>query len=203
MAIPTVADSANELDGLRVIGRLGHSLLLAEGDNGLVILDQRAAHERVMFERILHAARQKDGASQGLLIPQTLDLSAADARTLREHQEALSGLGLEMEAFGGNTFILSAVPAHFPQEDLAGLLRDILEDLRENGTPGRRGDERQLARAACRAAVKAHESLGEKEVTQLLADLVQTEMPYSCPAGRPTMINISYRELERRFGRKY
>jgi DNA mismatch repair protein MutL len=202
MAIPNAANSANELDALRVIGRLGHSLLLAEGDNGLVIIDQRAAHERVMFERILHMARQKDGVSQGLLIPLTLDLSAADARTLREHQESLGGLGLEMEAFGGNTFILTAVPAHFPQDDLAGLLRDILEDLRENGN-SRRGDERQLARSACRAAVKARESLSDEEVTQLLADLVETEMPYSCPAGRPTMINISYRELERRFGRKY
>ena len=200
LAIPT-AESANELE-LRVIGRLGHSLLLAEADNGLVIIDQRAAHERVMFERILHMAREKDGASQGLLIPLTLDLSAADARTLREHKEALSGLGLEMDAFGGNTFILTSVPAHFPQDNLGGLLRDILENLRD-GNPSRRGDERQLAKAACRAAVKAHHSLSDEEVTQLLADLVKTEMPYSCPAGRPTMINVSYRELERRFGRKY
>jgi DNA mismatch repair protein MutL len=201
LAIPA-AESADALD-LRVIGRLGHSLVLAEADNGLVIIDQRAAHERVMFERILQMAREKDGASQGLLIPLTLDLSAADARTLREHSEALSGLGLEMEAFGGNTFILSAVPAHFPQDDLPSLLRDILENLRQNATPRMRGDERQLARAACHAAVKSHHNLSDEEVAQLLADLVKTEMPYSCPAGRPTMTNVSYRELERRFGRKY
>ncbi len=94
------------------------------------------------------------------------------------------------------------MPAHFPQRNLKGILRDILDDLRDQPGSARRGDERVLAAAACRAACRASDRLADKEVRQLLVDLAATELPYSCPRGRPTMINISFQELEKRFGRR-
>ncbi len=196
------AATQNEIIGLRILGTLGRAYVLAESRDGLVLIDQHAAHERVMFERFLRQARETDGASQQLLIPVTMEVSAADARVLRKYNDELSKLGFEIENFGGNTFIVAAIPPHFPQENIVGILRDILDDLEEGTLGRRRPDEHQLATAACKAAVKAHDDLSRLEIDTLLEQLVKTEMPYTCPHGRPTMIKISYQELEKRFGRR-
>jgi DNA mismatch repair protein MutL len=197
----TAADP-DELPRLRVIGAITDLYLLAEGSTGLVLIDQHAAHERVMFERILQQAQSKDGTGQGLLIPITIDLSAADANALRENLDAMASLGFAIEDFGGNSFIVSAVPAHFPQENVAGMLRDIIDDLRDGLLRERRADESAIAMAACKAAVKAHDHLAASEIDKLLEALGDTQLPYTCPHGRPTMINISFAELEKRFGRR-
>jgi len=196
------AADPDELLRLRVIGAITDLYLLAEGSTGLVLIDQHAAHERVMFERILQQAQSKDGTGQGLLIPITIDLSAADANALRENLDAMASLGFAIEDFGGNSFIISAVPAHFPQENVAGMLHDIIDDLRDRPLRERRADEGAIAMAACKAAVKAHDHLEASEIDKLLEELGNTQLPYTCPHGRPTMINISFAELEKRFGRR-
>ena len=113
------------IESLRVIGEIANLYLLAEGSEGLVLIDQHAAHERVMFEKVLKEAQAKDGTAQGLLMPLTVDFSASDAQVLRANLEKLQELGFAIEAFGGNSFILTAVPAHFPQDNLEAVLADV------------------------------------------------------------------------------
>ena len=98
--------------------------------------------------------------------------------------------------------MVNAIPPHFPQENLVGVLNDILDDLRDGPLRARRADEHKIISAACKAAVKAHDRLKDQEVDALLDDLTQCELPYTCPHGRPTMIKITFKELEKRFGRR-
>ncbi len=196
------AAGRDAIRAMRVIGCLSDLYLLAEGPDGLVLIDQHAAHERVLFEKILHAARSRDGNRQGLLIPVTMEFSNADAAVLRKHHDRLNRLGFEIDDFGGSTFVINAVPAHFPQTNLTGMLHDIIDTITDSPLGARRVDDDAIALAACKAAVKAHDHLSASEITQLLQQLVDTELPYTCPHGRPTMINIAFGELERRFGRR-
>ena len=191
------------IKSLRVIGMLQSRYLVAQGQSGLVLVDQRAAHERILFERLLAAARSRQGVSQPLLIPVTAEVPPADAELLRRHGEEFARLGFEIEPFGGGTFVVTAIPAHFPQENVAGILRDILDDLRE-GMAGAiaRPDEVALAQAASRHALSPNVTLTPEEVEQLLDDLAHCELPYTCPQGRPVMVNIPYSEIEKRFGRR-
>ncbi|OPZ30480.1 MAG: DNA mismatch repair protein MutL [Lentisphaerae bacterium ADurb.BinA184] len=177
--------------------------LVAEGDAGLVLIDQRAAHERILFERLLAAARSRQGVSQPLLLPVTVELPPAEAELLQRHAGQFSRIGFEIESFGGGTVLITAIPANIPQENLASLLRDILDDLRE-GVAGAlaRPDEIALAQAAARHAVRLRTVLSPDEIERLLADLARCELPYTCPQGRPVMVNIPYSEIERRFGRR-
>ncbi len=197
------AADREDLKHLRLLGAISDLFLVAEGPQGLVLIDQHAAHERVHFELLLRHAQQRDGTGQGLLIPVTVEFAAPAAALLRQHLAQLNRLGFAIEPFGGNSFLVTAVPPHFPQENLSGLLHDLLDDLRDLPLGQRRADEATIARAACKASVKAHDPLRPEEVARLLADLAETQLPYTCPHGRPTLINISYAELEKRFGRRH
>jgi DNA mismatch repair protein MutL len=196
------AATRDEIRQLRVIGVLDTLYLVAEGANGLVLVDQHAAHERILFEKILAAARAQDGATQPLLLPVTVELSPADAALLRKSIEHFTQLGFQLDPFGGDTFLITGVPAHFPQENIAGMLRDILDDLRDSVDSMRRPDEVRIAQAACKHAVKSEDPLAGPEIERLLEDLAQAEMPYTCPHGRPVMINIPNSEIQKRFGRR-
>jgi len=187
---------------LRVVGVLRDLYLLAEGQNGLVLIDQHAAHERILFEKLLQLARDKDGTRQPLLLPVTVEMTPSEASDLGKHLDHFDQLGFSIESFGGNTFLVTALPAHFPHTDVAALLRDVLDDLRDSPGGVPRQDEVSIAKAACRHAVKAEDPLAPREIERLLADLSKTEMPYTCPHGRPVMINVSFAELEKRFGRR-
>jgi DNA mismatch repair protein MutL len=199
---PAAVSSEEEIRSLEIQGTLAGRYLIALGRRGLVLVDQRAAHERVLFERLLAVAKERDGKSQPLLLPVTVELSPADAVLLKKNLVHFQCFGFGLEEFGGQTFLVTAVPPHFPQDNLAGLLRNVLDDVRQSPGMTRRGDEVQVARAACRCAVSADSVLAPVEQRQLLNDLAGTEMPYTCPRGRPVMINISLAELEKRFGRR-
>ncbi len=198
---PSVA-TRPEIRGLRVLGVLNTLYLIAEGSAGLVLVDQHAAHERILFEKLLAAAKSRDGASQPLLLPVTVDLAPADAALLKHNIERFTGLGFGLAPFGGNTFLVTAMPAHFPQENIAGMLRDILDELRDGTGVMPRPDEIRIAQAACKHAVRSEDPLTGREIKQLLESLAETEMPYTCPHGRPVMINIPHDEIEKRFGRR-
>ncbi|NOY79898.1 MAG: DNA mismatch repair endonuclease MutL [Kiritimatiellaeota bacterium] len=191
-----------EIAALRIIGTFGNLYLVAEGSGGLVLIDQHAAHERILFERLLAAAAKGEGPRQPLLLPVTIELAPADAAFLAGRQGDFDRLGFGLEPFGGNTVLVTAVPPGFPQENLAGMLRDILDDLRTRPGGVKRIDEVRIAQAACKHAVRAEDPLADDEVRGLLRDLARTEMPYTCPHGRPVMINIPMAELEKRFGRR-
>ncbi len=191
-----------EIRSLRVLGVLSTLYLVAEGAGGLVVVDQHAAHERILFERLLRMAESNAPESQPLLMPSSVELSPADAALLRRNLEHFNRLGFGLDTFGGNAFLVTAVPVRFPHENLAGLLRDILDDLRQAAAGTPRPDEVRIAQAACKHAVKENDPLDSTEIAKLLADLAECEMPYTCPHGRPTMITVPHGEIERRFGRR-
>lgn len=186
--------------GLRLIGILNDSYILAESTEGLVMIDQHAAHERIMFEKIMKATA--DTLSQKLLIPITLELGRSDMAFVERNAAAFLKTGFEIEPFGQNTVKLNAIPSALPQNNAGGVFRDILSYAAENGLSSGRVDYDIVARAACSAAVKSHDKLSAEEALSLIRQMALCELPFSCPHGRPTLINVSFKEIERRFGRR-
>ena len=185
--------------GLRLLGVLENSYIVAAIPGGLVLIDQHAAHERVLFERILNGV---DGTlSQRLLMPITIELSPADMAYIARNLHEFENVGFELEPFGRSTIKLNAIPAAIKQENVGGFFQDMLARIGELGA-GQRLATDTLARAACKAAIKAHDKISLQEASALIEQMSHCALPYSCPHGRPTMLNISISEIERRFGRK-
>jgi DNA mismatch repair protein MutL len=179
--------------------------VILESDRGLVLMDQHAAHERVLFEQMLRRLEQgrDEAPSQRLLLPETVELSIRDAQFLRENLDALNRLGVGIAEFGERTFLLDALPPLVRVTDAKHYVREVIDAL---VTAGREVNQMRLgedvvAKTVCRHAVKANDSLAPEELEQLIADLRTCSMPYTCPHGRPTLIEMNYRELERKFGR--
>ena len=187
----------------RILGQIGGLYVVMETEDGLVLMDPHAAHERVLYERYLATVVRKRIASQGLLIAETVELPPAGAQQVRRHLELLKTLGFGIAEFGGDTFVVDALPACFADVPPRLLLPDMATALEETGARGgaRRLLEERIAQAACKASVKAHQTLTNEEIEALVAQLARTEMPYTCPHGRPTLIHTSYQELARKFGR--
>jgi len=187
---------------LRPIGQLANTYIAAEGPDGLYLIDQHAAHERVLFERFL-AQRSAGLPAQTLLQPATVELNSAAARLIHDQLPTLARLGFEVEPFGPNTFVIRALPTLLMRSDPADALRVLVENFEEDETPLQaRQEERIIARVCKRAAVKAGASLSPEEQRALLRDLEACQSPRTCPHGRPTMIHLSVDLLERQFGRK-
>jgi DNA mismatch repair protein MutL len=187
---------------LRPIGQLASTYIAAEGPDGLYLIDQHAAHERVLFERFL-AQRSAGLPAQALLQPATVELNPAAARVIHEQLPTLIRLGFQVEPFGPNTFLIRALPTLLMHSDPADALRVLVENFEEDETPLQaRQEERIIARVCKRAAVKAGANLSPEEQQALLRDLEACQSPRTCPHGRPTMIHLSVDLLERQFGRK-
>jgi DNA mismatch repair protein MutL len=194
----------SEADTFRIIGVLNNLYVLMEGKEGLVLMDQHAAHERVMFEKMRTAMEQDGVPSQRLLIPLTLQVSPREADLLTRNLEALSKLGIEAQPFGPNIFKIDAIPTFLKTDDPLAWLNQVIEELSalSSKSSSLRLGEDMIATTACRHAVKANDILAGPELRALLQDMFKCEMPYCCPHGRPTLIQISYPELERKFGRR-
>ena len=187
---------------LRVVGQLAQTYILAEGPDGLYLVDQHAAHERVLYEQLRAARNDSAGVGQRLLRPVTLELSPGQAAVLEAHAEALSRLGIEIEHFGGFTYRLLSLPHVLQNEEPASAIGDILAELAEDATPmARRSDERLVITVCKRAAIKAGRVLSTAEMQELIRNLEQCEAPRTCPHGRPTMLHLSTTQLAREFGR--
>ena len=188
----------------RVLGVLGRLYVLMENASGLVLVDQHAAHERILFEEMKLRMEQQGVPTQRLLLPLTLEVSPKDSDWLMHHLDLLNRAGLGLEPFGSNTFKIDALPTFLRANDPAQLLRDIIDDLRDVGaqTARLRLGEEMIAMTVCRHAVKANDTLRDPELVRLIQDLLACDLPYCCPHGRPTMIQMSYVELEKKFGRK-
>ncbi|MEJ2348923.1 MAG: DNA mismatch repair endonuclease MutL [Anaerolineales bacterium] len=187
---------------LRLVGQVASAYLVAEGPDGLYLVDQHAAHERVLFERFL-AQRDGTNPSQTLLQPVPVDFPPAGARLLGEQLPILRHLGFEVEEFGSNTFLVRAIPALLSGSDPKEALRVLVEEFEEDETPlGNEIEAKVIARVCKRAAVKAGQNLSPEEQKALLRDLEACQSPRTCPHGRPTMIHLSVDLLERQFGRK-
>jgi DNA mismatch repair protein MutL len=189
--------------------QLRRTYLMYERDDGLVLIDQHSAHERVLYERFLAAlgdgAGAADGAlaSQRLLFPLTLHLGAAAADAFEADRTAFERLGFEAETFGGNTLLVHAVPAPHPRFDAERCLRDTLDALTGDRSPGTHSrHERLAATVACKAAIKAGDVLALPEMRALVAALDQTTLPAHDVHGRATIVRVAWDEVERRFGRR-
>ncbi len=188
---------------LRLIGQIGSTYLVAEGPDGLYLIDQHAAHERVLFERLMAQHEMKKIPSQSLLSPEVVTLPPQSAKMLTEQLPFLNHFGFEVEEFGANTFQVRAIPVLFSGGDPASALRALVEDFEEDETPLQAEMEAKLAARVCkRLAVKGGQILTSEEQRSLLNDLEACQSPRTCPHGRPTMIHLSVDMLERQFGRK-
>jgi DNA mismatch repair protein MutL len=189
---------------LRLVGVVGRLYVLLESDRGLVLLDQHAAHERILFEQMLNRLEQNSFApSQKLLLPETIELPPRDAQFLREQLVVLTKLGVGLSEFGERTFLLDALPPFVKAADPRRFVFDLVDELRAAGREVNlaRLGEHTVAKTVCRHAVKANDPLGGAELENLVEDLRRCAMPYTCPHGRPTLIEMNYRELEKKFGR--
>ena len=188
---------------LRAVGQIGAAYLVAEGPDGLYLVDQHAAHERILFERMMAARDAGALESQNLLETQTIEFSHSEAVLLQENLTALNELGFSIEPFGERAFRLRAVPSLVMGKDPVFALRSVVEEFEENEEPLADALEARLAARICkRVAIKAGQVLSLAEQRQLLRDLESCSMPRTCPHGRPTMIHLSVDALERQFGRR-
>ena len=189
---------------LRLVGVIGRLYVVLESDRGLVLLDQHAAHERVLFEQMLRRLEDSSAApSQRLLLPETVELPVRDAHFLRGQLPTLTRLGVGLSEFGERTFLLDALPPFVKAGDPRRFILTLVDELKAAGQAVNtlRLGEQTVAKTVCRHAVKAHDPLARPELENLVEDLRHCAMPYTCPHGRPTLIEMNFRELEKKFGR--
>ena len=199
----TVNPSFASVPLLRLIGQIGSTYIVAEGPDGLYLIDQHAAHERVLFEKLMAQHDKKSIPSQALLTPEVVTLPPQSAKALMAQLPFLNHFGFEVEEFGTNTFQVRAMPVLFAGGDPSFALRALVEDFEEDETPLQAEVEAKLAARVCkRLAVKGGQTLTSEEQRALLNDLDACASPRTCPHGRPTMIHLSVDSLERQFGRK-
>lgn len=188
---------------LRLIGQIGSTYLVAEGPDGLYLIDQHAAHERVLFEKLMAQHGMKQIPAQALLAPEVVTLPPQAAKALMPQLPFLNRFGFEVEEFGTNTFQVRSMPALFAGGDPASALRALVEDFEEDEAPLQNEIEAKVAARVCkRLAVKGGQTLTGEEQRALLNDLEACQSPRTCPHGRPTMIHLSVDTLEKQFGRR-
>jgi DNA mismatch repair protein MutL len=188
---------------LRVVGQLHSTYIVCESDAGLVLIDHHAAHERILFEQLQRRAADQPSAAQKLVVPETLELNFREAEILEQMVPDLKILGLEIEPFGKNTFVIKAVPSLLAGRDLKPMIVEIVEKAAETGYPPGLKEALDQCRMvmACHGAMRAHQTLTAEQIRQLLAQLDECEQPSHCPHGRPTWIRWDLATLEKSFKR--
>jgi DNA mismatch repair protein MutL len=200
---PGAPSGVSSIPLLRLVGQIGATYLVAEGPDGLYLVDQHAAHERVLFEKLMAQHAMKNIPSQSLLTPVAVTLPPHSAQLLITQLPTLQHFGFDVEEFGPNTFQVRGMPALFMGSDPSAALRALVEDFEEDETPLQNEVEAKVAARVCkRMAVKAGQPLSPDEQRALLIDLEACDSPRTCPHGRPTMIHLSVDMLERQFGRR-
>lgn len=204
--IPGMGDIAGftpkqALPVLRVLGQVQSTYIAAEGPEGMYLIDQHAAHERVMFERIKAEAAASVPQSQSLMEPLTIELNPVQQELVETHMQIFASLGLLIEPFGGNVYIIRAVPSILTNVDPAKAFIDMLDEMAQGGEVESWSD-RAAYSLACHAAIRAGKVMTREEMTALTRELEQCQQPHTCPHGRPTIIHLSGSRLEREFGRR-
>jgi DNA mismatch repair protein MutL len=193
---PRLIDS---LPVLRVVGQVMNAYIVAEGPDGLYIVDQHAAHERVRFDKVMRQRRERRPEVQGLLEPVSLEVTPRQDAVMKSCLRSLAEFGFTLEPFGERTYLVRSVPALVAGDDWSAMLREMLDVLA--GEAKNKWEERMVASVACHGAVKAGQALSDDEMRALVRQLEQTANPHTCPHGRPTVIRLSTGQLEREFGR--
>ncbi|MDD5082169.1 MAG: DNA mismatch repair endonuclease MutL, partial [Dehalococcoidales bacterium] len=184
---------------LRVLGQLMSSYIIAEGPDGLYLIDQHAAHERILFEKVRDQRLKREVEVQGLLEPVTLTVSLRQEAVLKTGGADLTELGFSIEPFGDRTYLVRAVPVLLYQKDWAGMVRELLDSF--SGQDRKDWQEAAVVLLACHSAVRAGQPLSGEEMYALIRQLERTELPRTCPHGRPTMVHLSLTQLRLEFGR--
>ena len=199
----TLLANSGSFSSLRIIGQFANSFLVCEDEDGLVLIDQHAAHERIGFECLRRQYAERKVERQELLFPQMLELTQTQNVQMQDHFEQLAALGFELEHFGGTTWALKALPVLLQEEDIAALVMDLLSDFSEWGTAqsSREAIDSILIRMACHHVIRANEALAHTEMQALLLQLDQVDFNHHCPHGRPVMHRLSRHEVERFFAR--
>lgn len=201
--LPEANLGGQRLPIMRVVGQVGASYIITEGPDGLFLIDQHAAHERILYEKLMQA-RATEGMvpAQGLVTATAVHLTPDQATLLADHLETLKQLGFQVEPFGPNTFMVRAVPAMLTRLDPAGALQAVVEDLEGERRPLESEIEARIIRRVCKtAAVKAGQTLAMSEMEAMIRQLEACNNPHTCPHGRPTLIHLSVAQLARQFGR--
>jgi len=188
----------------QIIGVLNRLYVLMENSDGLVLVDQHAAHERILFEELRRRMEEEGVPSQRMLLPQIFSLPPRDAEWVERNVATLQKMGIGIEGFGAHSFRVDTLPAFLEIADATDFLRRVIDELKttsRTSSPLRLGED-MIAKTVCRHAVKANDPLRYPEIEKLIRDLLACDLPYCCPHGRPTMIQISHAELEKKFGRK-
>ena len=188
------------LPALRVLGQVQSTYIAAEGPDGMYLVDQHAAHERVVFERVTDEFRTKGADSQSLMEPQTVELDPRQQELMQAQEELLSGLGFVVEHFGDRTYMIRAVSSLLTGAEPAQALKDVLDTMAEGGG-FESWEERAAYSISCHGAIRANETLTLHEMSELMRQLEGCRQPHTCPHGRPTMIHLTSARLEREFGR--
>ncbi len=201
--VTTGAGGGEALPALRVVGQVGASYIIAEGPEGVYLIDQHAAHERILYEQMMAQQASGDVPRQGLLEPIPITLPPTLAAVAEAERDELARLGFELEPFGPDTFLLRSVPSILSRGDPREALEDLLGSLEEERNRVDQAREEALVRLICkRAAVKAGQPLSMAEMQEMVRRLEACRAPRTCPHGRPTMIHISNSQLAREFGRQ-
>ncbi len=200
--LPVKPTMRAQLPALRILGQLATSFIIAEGPEGLYLIDQHAAHERIMYEKMMTARELGAATSQRLLDPVPVDIPADSAYQLHGNLDLLREIGFDIDHFGANTFLVRSVPAVMAQDDITAAIREIVADLEMGDAPLHKDMEARIVRRVCkRMSIKAGRVLAYSEMQALVRDLEACDSPRTCPHGRPTMIQIGVTQLERAFGR--
>lgn len=191
-------------EGVRILGQVHGTYLVCETDDKLVLIDQHAAHERIGFEKLKGQLEAGGIESQQLLIPQNFDLRPSQGEVLKKYGDSLKTVGLEVEFFGGNTFILRSIPALLQGSDFVSLIEDLVESLQsfEKMTPLEERINEVLERMACHRQVRAGDRLSPEEIGVLLKEMGETRFSGQCPHGRPSILEIPFGEVEKWFRRR-
>ncbi len=200
---PTSPDIAPTLTAslpvLRVVGQFMNCYIAAEGPDGLYLIDQHAAHERIRYDKVKQQREQRKPEVQGLLEPATFEVTPRQDAIMRSCLEQLADFGFTLETFGDRTYLVRSVPALVAGDDWNGMLKELLDALA--GEERSKWEEKIVASIACHGAVKSGQTLSDDEMRALVRQLEQTANPHTCPHGRPTVIKLSAAQLEREFGR--
>jgi DNA mismatch repair protein MutL len=187
----------------RVIGQYRMSYIVIDAPDGLRLVDQHVAHERVLYDRYLERAAERAPMTQQLLTPIVYETAAAESAVLESHLGELRAVGFEIERFSGNAFAVAAVPPELVRNDVEAFLRTLVDaSLDDRGSHVERVREKVCASLACQAAIKVHRPLSGEEMARLVAELLDSSNPFACPHGRPVIVDIKHIDIEKHFHRR-
>ena len=186
---------------MKVFGALFNTFILVEYEDQLLMVDQHAVHERLLFDRLMREHTEKAQAGQEMLVPVVLGVTNAEQRLLEDNREALESIGLVVEAFGEKDVAVRTIPVILGEAQTKDFIRDVINDLQNGKDPTFEKKRTQLLQTACKHAVKGGETLTEEELRSLLDTMIEQKVTPTCPHGRPLVVSISHRELDRKFKR--